>query len=173
MNKETLCYYPAPGKVGWESSRTVFLRHLCSIEKCVLIISSEYALFQRTIDFFRVWIFLWLCSFVCLFVFLVIFIGLCLWSNCLWNFKPLTGVYPKLNILVGYRLRPCYTVCAVQPSFISFSRMKCLQQFPRVKDSSLRYKWIQYNMNKANTSDTVRSCQNEWRSRTYYLHAFN
>lgn len=148
----------SPRKVGWEflddspnsSSTTLFLRQLCSIKQVYFL---EYALFQRISKFLKV------------------FFSNIHWFNCLWSFKSthVSKSQTKYLGLESYRPRAGYTMCAVQASLISFSGMKCLEQFTRGKNPSLRYKWIQFNTNKANTSDAVRSCQAEWKSRIHYL----
>lgn len=61
------------------------------------------------------------------------------WLNCLWSFKITyrSKSHTKHFGLERYRPRNRYTMCAIHPSFISFSNMKCLQQFTRSKNSSL------------------------------------
>lgn len=109
-------------RVWWEflngsqnsSSRTVSLRQLCSVKYVYFL---EYALFQM----------------------ISILLSNISWPNCLWSFKITyrSKSHTKHFGLEMYRPRTRYTMCAIHPSFISFSDMKCLQQFTRSKNSSL------------------------------------
>lgn len=148
----------SPRKVGWE-----FLDDSPSSSSTTLLFKT--ALFNKTCIFFRI------CSLPKDKQFLKSFFSNIHWFNCLWSFKSthVSKSQTKYFGLESYRPRAGYTMCAVQASLISFSGMKCLQQFTRGKNPSLRYKWIQFNTNKANTSDAVRSCQAEWKSRIHYL----